>query len=91
VPSRYLLPRLAKVSAHLLWLGFGVRRPGLFLRALLSGYRTSFEERWHREPLPPALYRVFRRLGFAPERIDAIEHVLPKLPAPSPMRDTVRA
>jgi GT2 family glycosyltransferase len=91
VPGRYLAPRLAKVSAHLLWLGFGVRRPGLFLRALLAGYRTSFGERHHREPVPPALYRAFRRLGYAPAPIEAIEPVLPELPELARAPEHVRA
>jgi GT2 family glycosyltransferase len=90
VPGRYLLTRLARVSAHLLWLGLGVRRPGLFLRAILAGYRTAFAERHRRRPVPPALYRVFRRLGFAPERLEAVEGVLPELPAPSRTPDRIR-
>jgi GT2 family glycosyltransferase len=91
VPGRYLVPRLAKVSAHLLWLGFGVRRPGLFLRALLAGYRTAFAERSRREAVSPSLYRLFRRLGHAPERLEEVEHVLPELPASAPTRDRVGA
>jgi GT2 family glycosyltransferase len=91
VPGRYLLPRLAKVSAHLLWLGIGVRRPGLFLRAIFAGYRTAFAEWRRREPVPSALYRAFRRLGYAPERIEAVEPVLPAHRGPSPAQDHARA
>jgi GT2 family glycosyltransferase len=91
VPTRYLLPRLAKVTAHLLWLGIGVRRPGLFLRAIFAGYRTAFAERRRREPVPPALYRAFRRLGYSPEPIEAVEPDLPALPAPSRPQEHARA
>jgi GT2 family glycosyltransferase len=91
VPRRYLLPRLAKVTAHLLWLGIRVRRPGLFVRAIFAGYRAAFAERRRREPVRPALYRTFRRLGFAPEPIEAVEPVLPALREPSRTPEHIRA
>jgi hypothetical protein len=63
----------SRVSVHLLWLALDVRRPGLGLRAVFAGYRLAFAERHLREAVEPALYRVLRRLGYAPERLEAIK------------------
>jgi hypothetical protein len=60
-------------------------------RAILEGYRTAFAERRRREPVTPELYRAFRRLGFAPERLEEIEPVLVPLAEPARAQDRVGA
>jgi hypothetical protein len=69
----------SRVGVHLLRLGLNVRRLGLVLRTVFAGYRLAFAERHRREAVEPALYRVLRRPGYAPERLEAIEGVLPEL------------
>ena len=66
VPMPYLATRLFVISAHALWLSLGVRRPGLFARGLLSGYRDALRARRERRPVSRAVYRLHRRLSRQP-------------------------
>jgi GT2 family glycosyltransferase len=62
VPMPYLPWRLLKVTLHELWLGLGVRRPGLFARALLRGYAHAAGGRGCRDPVSRDTYALYRLL-----------------------------
>ena len=80
VPMPDLVLRLAKVVVHTLWLGVGVRRPGLFAGGLRAGFAAAFRERASREPVSRGAWRVYERLARSPARIEEIESELPKGP-----------
>ena len=77
VPMPYLPLRLLKVTVHQLWLGLGVRRPQLFLRAVLAGYGACVRERANRRPVSRSVYRLYIGLGKRPKRLEEIEASLP--------------
>jgi GT2 family glycosyltransferase len=60
VPWPYLPARIARVAAHSLWLGVGVRRPGLFARGVVAGLRDC--SRAERRPVSRAVYRLYHDL-----------------------------
>ena len=67
VPFPYLPGRTARVAAHSLWLGLGVRRPCLFARGVLAGLRACM--RAERQPVSRRDYRLYhelRRRGAVP-------------------------
>jgi GT2 family glycosyltransferase len=77
VPLPDLVGYWSKTAVFQIWLGFGVRRAGLFARGIAAGFRQSAGSR--RQPVPARIYRLFRRLGKAPVRLAEIEHLLPPL------------
>ena len=72
VPMPDLLVQLAKTALHMLWLGRGVRRTGLFARGLLAGARAVVAERSARRPVRRETWRLYSRLGRRPVRIDEL-------------------
>ena len=72
VPMPDLLVQLAKTSLHMLWLGRGVRRTGLFARGLLAGARAAVAERSARRPVRREAWRMYTRLARRPVRIDEL-------------------
>jgi GT2 family glycosyltransferase len=60
VPLPYLPGRIARVAAYSLWLGLGVRRPGLFARGVIAGLRACF--RTKRQPVSRRDYRLYHEL-----------------------------
>lgn len=79
VPMPDLVPQLLKTTLHLLWLGRGVGRTGLFIRGLLAGFRMAVGERSRRRPVSHDAWRLYSQLEKRPTRIDD----LPTLPARS--------
>jgi GT2 family glycosyltransferase len=73
VPMPHLVARLILVSAYELWLGFRVRRPGVFARSLLAGYGHVLSRRRCRRPVPAAVYRTYRSLeASGPRRLEEV-------------------
>ena len=60
VPLPYLPARIARVAAHSVWLGIGVRRPGLFARGVWAGLRACY--RAERRPVSRRAYRLYHEL-----------------------------
>jgi GT2 family glycosyltransferase len=60
VPFPYLPGRILRVAAHSLWLGIGVRRPGLFARGILAGLVAC--RRAERRPVSRRVYRLYHEL-----------------------------
>jgi glycosyltransferase involved in cell wall biosynthesis len=78
VPLPDLLAYWLKTTLYELWLGYRVRRLGLFARGVMAGFRElgAFDRR----PVSGRVYRLFRRLGKrASLRLDEIEDLLPPL------------
>jgi GT2 family glycosyltransferase len=75
VPLPDLVTQLAKISAHLLWLGRGVGRTGLFTRGLLAGYRAALKDRRQRHPVRRPVWRLYQRLGKRTERLEEVRLV----------------
>jgi glycosyltransferase involved in cell wall biosynthesis len=63
VPMPELVPQLAKTTLHMLWLGRGVRRTGLFARGLLAGYAMALRSRGARRPVSRSAWKLYKRLG----------------------------
>lgn len=78
VPMPDVVLRLAKVVAHTLWLGVGVRRPGLFARGLRAGLAAVVRGQASREPVSRRAWRLYERLARGPATIEGIEPELPK-------------
>jgi GT2 family glycosyltransferase len=78
VPMPDLLPRLAKTTVHMIWLGRGVRRSRLFARGLLSGFGGALGDWSGRRPVRRDVWRLYERLGRRSVRIEEIEAALPK-------------
>jgi GT2 family glycosyltransferase len=76
VPIQSLLPQLGRTTFHLLWLGRGVGRTRLFARGLLAGYRSALRQR--RSPVSRDAWRLYRRLGKGPRRIEEVAAELPR-------------
>jgi GT2 family glycosyltransferase len=76
VPTRFLLPQLGRTTLHLLWLGRGVGRTRLFARGLLAGYRDALRRR--RSPVSRRAWRLYRRLGKGPLRLEDVAAELPR-------------
>jgi GT2 family glycosyltransferase len=76
VPMPYLVVQLAKVSLHMLWLGRGVRRIGLFARGLFAGYAAGLRGWSTRRAVSRSTWRLYARLAKGPARIEEIDHVL---------------
>ena len=72
VPMPDLVLQLAKTTLHMLWLGRGVRRTGLFARGLLAGVRAAAAERSARRPVRREAWRLYTRLGRRPLRIEEL-------------------
>ncbi len=73
VPYPYLPARVARVAVHSLWLGIGVRRPGLFARGILAGIRACSGA--ERRPVRRGDYRLYhdlRKRGAVP--LDEVRH-----------------
>src|SRR5688500_13955962 len=51
VPMPDLPVQLAKTTLHMLWLGRGVHKTGLFVRGLLAGFRAAVRHRSDRLPV----------------------------------------
>jgi glycosyltransferase involved in cell wall biosynthesis len=80
VPLPHLVPRLAKVTLHMLWLGRGVRRTGLFARGLVAGFAMAVRGGAGRRPVSRRTWKVYSRLASGPRRIEEIEQLLAKEP-----------
>jgi glycosyltransferase involved in cell wall biosynthesis len=78
VPMPDLALRLAKVVVHMLRLGVGVRRPGLFAGGLRAGLSAALRGRVGREPVSRRTWRLYQRLARSPARIEEIASELPK-------------
>jgi glycosyltransferase involved in cell wall biosynthesis len=63
VPMPDLVVQLAKTTVHMLWLGRGVGRTGLFARGLRAGYATALRQRSSRDPVRRPAWRLYKRLG----------------------------
>jgi GT2 family glycosyltransferase len=63
VPMPQLVVQLAKSSLHMLWLGRGVGRVGLFARGLGAGAAAAFRDRRGRRPVRREAWRLYNRLG----------------------------
>lgn len=72
VPMPDLLLQLGKTTAHMLWLGRGVRRTGLFARGLIAGYVEAIRRRSGRRPVRRDAWRLYTKLGKQPLVIDEI-------------------
>jgi GT2 family glycosyltransferase len=72
VPMPDLVPQLAKTTAHMLWLGRGVRRTRLFARGLGAGYSAALRRRADRRPVRRSSWRLYRRLGKRPRRLEDV-------------------
>jgi glycosyltransferase involved in cell wall biosynthesis len=72
VPMPDLPLQLAKTTVHMLWLGRGVKRTGLFARGLLAGLRLALRNRSTRQPVTRDAWRLYTRLGKRPTRLDEI-------------------
>lgn len=60
VPLPYFPGRVVRVAAHSVWLGIGVRRPGLFARGVWAGLRACC--RSERRPVSRRAYRLYHEL-----------------------------
>jgi GT2 family glycosyltransferase len=78
VPMPDLLGYWLKTALYGLRLGLGVGRVGLFARGLLAGF-AAIRRGIERRPVEGSVYRLYRRLGRGPLRLDEIEHQLPPL------------
>jgi glycosyltransferase involved in cell wall biosynthesis len=78
VPFPDLLAQLGRTTAHMLWLGRGVRRTRLFGRGLLAGFRDALRDRRGRRPVARSVWRLYRLLGNRPMRLEQIAPLLPK-------------
>ena len=76
VPMPDLVAHLVRTTLHLLWLGRGVGRTGLFARALVEGFRAALRDRSGRKPVDHRAWRLYRRLGKRPTRIDDVRPLL---------------
>jgi hypothetical protein len=68
--------QLAKTTLHMLWLGRGVKRTGLFARGLLAGFRAAVRQRSGRRPVGRDAWRLYKRLGKQPTRIEEVVTLL---------------
>jgi GT2 family glycosyltransferase len=76
VPMPDVLVQLAKTTLHMLWLGRGVKRTGLFARGLLAGFRAAVRQRSERRPVGRDAWRLYKRLGKQPTRIEEVVTLL---------------
>jgi glycosyltransferase involved in cell wall biosynthesis len=76
VPMPDLPVQLAKSTLHMLWLGRGVRRTGLFARGLLAGFRAAPRHRSGRRPVGRDAWRLYTRLGKQARRIEEVVTLL---------------
>ena len=72
VPMPDLVAQLAKTTVHMLWLGRGVRRTGLFARGLFAGYTAALRNRSGRRPVGRAAWRLYKRLGKGAARLEDV-------------------
>ena len=79
VPLPWAAGHLVRTTANGLRFGLRVGRPGNMVRGLASGWAAIPREwRYHRRAVPPAIYRLARRLRSVPWLpLDAVEPVLP--------------
>jgi GT2 family glycosyltransferase len=80
VPMPDLLMRLLKTTLHMLWLGRGVRRTGLFARGLVSGIGAALSDRSGRQPVRRDIWRLYERLGRRPAGIEDVRACLESSP-----------
>jgi GT2 family glycosyltransferase len=76
VPMPDLLMRLLKTTIHMLWLGRGVRRTGLFARGLMSGAAAVISDRSARRPVRRDIWRLYERLGRGPAGLEDVRACL---------------
>lgn len=79
VPRGYAVLRVMQVLGYALRASTMWRSPGPALRGLAQGARYVARRPAERHPLPPEVYRLFRRLRRQPARLDALESSLPPL------------
>jgi GT2 family glycosyltransferase len=70
VPMPDLVLQLLRTTLHMLWLGRGVGRTGLFARGLFRGFVDALPERRARRPVARNVWRLYRVLGKGPTRIE---------------------
>jgi GT2 family glycosyltransferase len=75
VPMPDLVAQLAKTTVHMLWLGRGVRRVGLFARGLRAGYAAALRQRSTRDPVRRPAWRLYKRLGKRAARLEDVRPV----------------
>lgn len=72
VPMPDLVSQLVKTTLHMLWLGRGVRRTGLFARGLLAGYAAALRSRGARSPVSRSAWKLYKRLGKQATRLEDV-------------------